>query len=70
MFRPGQLAVHGLANLLGRIEAGISNRKKFFLHHAVLGPKLMLELVPGMVKFVPAVAYHSYLNLPATTYKY
>ena len=36
MFRQGQLAVHGLAILLGRNEAGISNRGKFFLHHAVL----------------------------------
>ena len=31
----GQLAVHGLAVLPGRIEAGISNRGKFFLHHVV-----------------------------------
>ena len=30
----------------------------------VLGPKLML--VRGLVKFVPAVAYHFRLNLPAT----
>ena len=30
MFRQGQLAVHGLAILLGRNEAGISNRGKFF----------------------------------------
>ena len=36
MFRRGQLAVHGLAILLGRIEAGISNRGKNFLHHAVV----------------------------------
>ena len=36
MFRQGQLAVHGLAILLGRNEAGFSNRGKFFLHHAVL----------------------------------
>ena len=36
MFRQGQLAVHGLAILLGRNEAGISNRGKFFLHHAVI----------------------------------
>ena len=35
MFRQGQLAVHRLAILLGRIEAGISNRGKKFLHHAV-----------------------------------
>ena len=35
MFRQGQLAMHGLAILLGRNEAGISNRGKFFLHHAV-----------------------------------
>ena len=35
MFRQGQLAVHGLAILLGRNEAGISNRGKKFLHHAV-----------------------------------
>ena len=35
MFRQGQLAVHGLAILLGRNEAGISNRGKFFLHHPV-----------------------------------
>ena len=36
MFRQGQLAVHGLAILLGRNEAGISNRGKLFLHHAVV----------------------------------
>ena len=30
MFRQGQLAVHGLAILLGRNEAGISNRGKIF----------------------------------------
>ena len=35
MFRQGQLAVHGLAILLGRNEAGISNKGKTFLHHAV-----------------------------------
>ena len=35
MFRQGQLAVHGLAIFLGRNEAGISNRGKTFLHHAV-----------------------------------
>ena len=35
MFRQGQLAVHGLAILLGRNEAGISNRGNIFLHHAV-----------------------------------
>ena len=32
----GQLAVHGLAILLGRNEAGISNRGKKILHHAVM----------------------------------
>ena len=36
MFRQGQLAVHGLAILLGRNEAGISNRGKKFLHHTVV----------------------------------
>ena len=35
MFRQGQLAVHGLAILLGRNEAGISNRGNIFLHRAV-----------------------------------
>ena len=35
MFRQGQLAVHGLAILLGRNEAGISNRENIFLNHAV-----------------------------------
>ena len=35
MFHQGRLAVHGLAILLGRNEAGISNRGKLFLHHAV-----------------------------------
>ena len=35
MLRQGQLAVHGLAILLGRNEAGI-NRGKFFLPHAVV----------------------------------
>ena len=38
MFCQGQLAVHGLAILLGRNEAGISNRGKNFLHDAVLLP--------------------------------
>ena len=36
MFHQGQLAVHGLAILLGRNEAGISNRGKKILHHAVV----------------------------------
>ena len=45
MFRQGQLAVHGLAILLGRNEAGISNRGKIFLHHAVVSP-LSLHLRP------------------------
>ena len=36
MFRQGQLAVHGLAILFGRNEAGILNRGEMFLHHAVL----------------------------------
>ena len=36
MFHQGQLAVHGLAILLGRNEAGISIRGEKFLHHAVL----------------------------------
>ena len=35
MFRQGELAVHGLAISIGRNEAGISNRGKNFLHHAV-----------------------------------
>ena len=35
MFRQGQLAVHGLAILLGRNKAAISNRGKKILHHAV-----------------------------------
>ena len=37
MFLQGQLAVHGLAILLGRNEAGISNWGKTFLHHTVEG---------------------------------
>ena len=41
MFRQGQLAVHGLAILLGRNEAGISNRGKTFLHHAVCRKKIL-----------------------------
>ena len=36
MFRQGQLAVHVLAILIGRNEAGISNRGEILLHHAVL----------------------------------
>ena len=39
----GQLAVHGLAILLGRNEAGISNRGKKILHHAVLGTRKWLR---------------------------
>ena len=54
MFRQGQLAVHGLAILLGRNEAGISNRGKIFLHHAVQRSKKWL--VRGLVKFATAVA--------------
>ena len=46
MFRQGQLAVHGLAILLGRNEAGISNRGKFFLHHAVF------QRVPNEERFL------------------
>ena len=34
------MAVHGLAILLGRNEAGISNRRKLFLHHAVDAPEV------------------------------
>ena len=44
MFRQGQLAVHGLAILLGRNEAGISNRGKNFLHHAVLSDHLVRRI--------------------------
>ena len=36
--------VHGLAILLGRNEAGISNRGKKFLHHAVSYWFLLLSL--------------------------
>ena len=36
IFDQGQLAVHGLPILLGRNEAGISNRGKIFLHYAVI----------------------------------
>ena len=46
MFRQGQLAVHGLAILLGRNEAGISNRGKIFLHHAVLCKVASLVCLP------------------------
>ena len=54
MLRQGQLAVHGLAILLGRNEAGISNRGKTFLLHAVwMVPcdKLMTEdkELPGLI---------------------
>ena len=45
MFRQGQLAVHGLAILLGRNEAGISNRGKIFLHHAVFSDRLTYNLM-------------------------
>ena len=62
MFRPGQLAVHGLAILLGRNEAGISNRGKIFLHHAV--QRSAKRWAQGLVNFFSAVAYHFYLDLP------
>ena len=52
MFRQGQLAVQGLAILLGRNEAGISNRGKFFLHHAVQGRAKLMEL--SLVTQVPS----------------
>ena len=45
MFRKGQLAVHGLAILLVRNEAGISNRGKTFLHHAVYQ---MVDVLDGI----------------------
>jgi len=48
MFRQGQLAVQGLAILLGRNEAGISNRGKLFLHHAV-----DIWISPGWLVAVP-----------------
>ena len=48
MFRQGQLAVHGLAILLGRNEAGISNRGKSFLHHAVLSSYINFQLWESM----------------------
>ena len=58
MFRQGQLAVHGLAILLGRNEAGISNRGKFFLHHAVAGVEVRSNtIVP------PAAARETIKNL-------
>ena len=43
MFRQGQLAVHGLAILHGRNEAGISNSGKVFLHHAVYVTKMVKD---------------------------
>ena len=55
MFRQGQLAVHGLAILLGRNEAGISNRGKFFCTTLYRAEK---KSVRGLVKLIPAVAYH------------
>ena len=48
MFRQGKLVVHVLTIFLGRIEAGISKKGKKFLHHAVLGAKLLLAM--GCVK--------------------
>ena len=36
MFRQGQLAVHRLAILPGRIEAGVSNRGTIFLRELVV----------------------------------
>ena len=63
MFREGQLAVHGLAILLGRNEAVISNRGNFFLHRAVQGSAK--RRAPGLVNFIPALAYHFCLALPA-----
>ena len=42
MFRQGQLAVHGLAILLGRNEAGISNRGKIFLPHCIFSSSQLL----------------------------
>ena len=41
MFRQGQLAVHGLAVLLGRNEAGISNRGEIFF-----APRCIEDLAP------------------------
>ena len=59
MFRQGQLAVHGLASLLGRNEAGISNRGKFILHHAVsprFSSKLYSMHYPKIGKLLPGRA--------------
>ena len=50
MFRQGQLAVHGLAILLGRNEAGISNRGKIFLHHAVRPKGNLAALESGVLQ--------------------
>ena len=50
MFGQGQLAMHGLAILLGRNEAGISNRGKKFLHHAVLGTRKWLRKCCGQIE--------------------
>ena len=57
MFRQGQLAVHGLAILLGRNEAGISNRGKNFLHHAVrYNAPLLSSNASNAVRKGPVVA--------------
>ena len=63
MFRQGQLAVQGLGILLGRNKAGISNRGKIFLHHAV--QRSSKVGAPGLVSLITAVAYHFCLSLPA-----
>ena len=65
MFRQGQLAVHGLAILLGRNEAGISNRGKIFLHHAVLyqqglAKEWTLDWTTVHATFSRTLQYHEY----------
>ena len=62
MFRQGQLAVHGLAILLGRNEAGISNRGKFFLHHTVHHADLQ-SFLKTMIKYelIKFISGHPYL---------
>ena len=50
MFCQGQLAVQGLAILLGRNEAGISNMGEIFLHHAVNPKKKLRTLFIKMIQ--------------------
>ena len=64
MFRQGQLAVLWLAILLGRNEAGISNRGKIILHHAVHYPGSWIAIALPRLNLSSWIAIATAFTLP------